>query len=102
MSFGFLLAVVFVHDYHAGAESLAVRYLQGRRKAGEVITHKSAMGHLLDALPAGCLPEDLVWDYVIQLVSALRLIHSSGLALRCIDATKVLLTGRHRCSVYTW
>lgn len=56
-------------------------------------------GTYWDVLPAAWLPEDLVWDYVIQLVSALRLIHSNGLALRCIDATKVLLTGQHRSCV---
>lgn len=45
------------------------------------------------------LPEDLVWDYIIQLASALRLIHGSHLSVRCLDPTKVLVTTRHRLRV---
>ena len=48
--------MVFVHDYHAGAESLAVRYLHGRRKAGEVIPDKSGVGHLLGCPPCRLAP----------------------------------------------
>ncbi len=70
-------AVVFVYDYHPGAETLYSRHLQQGRRAG-------------------WLPEDLVWEYVIQLVSLLQVVHSSGLAFRCIDSTKVLVTGRKR------
>ena len=45
------------------------------------------------------MPEELVWDYVVQLASALRLVHSSHLALHCLDASKVLLTSRHRLRI---
>jgi len=41
----------------------------------------------------GRLSEALIWMYVIQLTSALRHIHSSGLALRALDPTKILVTG---------
>lgn len=49
--------------------------------------------------PTAPLPEDLVWEYVIQLVSALRLVHSANLALRCIHPTKLLLTSPHRLRI---
>lgn len=51
------------------------------------------------SLPSASLPEDLVWDYVIQLVSALRLVHGNNLALRCVGPTKILLTGKQRLKV---
>lgn len=41
----------------------------------------------------GFLPESLLWNFVIQLTSALRHIHSASLACRSLDPTKVLITG---------
>lgn len=38
------------------------------------------------------LPEPLLWHYIIQISSALRLIHSHGSAYRILDLTKVLIT----------
>jgi hypothetical protein len=29
-------------------------------------------------------------------------VHDAGLAVRMIDATKVLLTGKNRCSHHSW
>ena len=51
------------------------------------------------SLSTAALPEDLVWDYVIQLVSALRLVHGNHLALRCVDPSKVLVTGKDRIKI---
>lgn len=48
------------------------------------------------------MPEDLLWEYVIQLVSALRVVHSSGLALGCIHGTKVLLSGKQWYAPTPW
>ncbi|XP_064400675.1 PAN2-PAN3 deadenylation complex subunit pan3-like [Halichondria panicea] len=73
-------SVVFVYDYHPGAESMAARHHKSTRRSSP-------------------LPEDLVWEYVIQLVSALRLVHSANLALRCIHPTKLLLTSPHRLRI---
>lgn len=42
------------------------------------------------------IPESTIWNYVIQLTGALRVIHSAGLAFRTLDATKVILNGRSR------
>ncbi|XP_017493051.1 PREDICTED: PAB-dependent poly(A)-specific ribonuclease subunit PAN3-like [Rhagoletis zephyria] len=38
------------------------------------------------------LPEATIWNYIIQISSALRIIHQSSLACRALDPTKVLLT----------
>ena len=70
-----MLALVLVYDYHAGAETLLHKHFN----------HKS--------LP---LSEAVIWQYVIQLTSALRTLHHSGLAVRCIDMSKVLVLGSNR------
>jgi PAB-dependent poly(A)-specific ribonuclease subunit 3 len=44
----------------------------------------------------GLLAESLIWTYVIQLTSALRHIHSSALACRTLDPTKILVTSKSR------
>lgn len=70
----FPAAVVFVYDYIPGADTLHSRHLQGGRRARAV-------------------QEDLLWDYLIQLVAAIRAVHGAGLALHCLDSTKILVTG---------
>lgn len=45
---------------------------------------------------AGLLPESLIWAYIVQLSSALRTIHTAGLACRVMDPTKILVTGKTR------
>ena len=42
------------------------------------------------------LPESLIWTYVIQMTSALRHIHSAGLACRTLDPTKILIINKTR------
>ena len=42
------------------------------------------------------LPEGVICNYIIQLTSALRVIHAAGLACHTLDPTKILLTGRSR------
>ena len=42
------------------------------------------------------MPERLIWSYIIQLSSALRMVHAAGLACRVIDPSKILLIGNSR------
>ena len=37
-----------------------------------------------------------MWSYITQIASALKTIHSSGLAARIVDITKIILTGKNR------
>ena len=46
--------------------------------------------------PAVEVKEDTLWQYIIQISSALTAIHSSGLAVRFIDASKVLVSRKSR------
>ena len=38
----------------------------------------------------------VLWSYVTQIASALKTIHSNGLAARVIDLTKIIITGKNR------
>ncbi|KIV82494.1 hypothetical protein PV11_04602 [Exophiala sideris] len=40
--------------------------------------------------------EPVLWSYVVQIASALKAIHSSGLAARLLDPSKILVTGKNR------
>ncbi|RYP44893.1 hypothetical protein DL768_008698 [Monosporascus sp. mg162] len=40
--------------------------------------------------------EKVLWSYLVQLASALKVIHNAKLAARCIDVTKVILTDKNR------
>ena len=42
------------------------------------------------------IAESLLWSYIIELCSALRCVHSAGLAVRAMDPSKVLVTSRGR------
>ena len=75
-----MLALVLVYDYHAGAETLLHKHFN----------HKSLS-----------LSEAVIWQYVIQLTSALRTLHHSGLAVRCVDMSKVLVLGSNRYVIVT-
>ncbi len=72
---------------------MAAKHLKSTRRSCELFLPPK---HHSSNTPTAPLPEDLVWEYVIQLVSALRLVHSTNLALRCIHPTKLLLTSPHR------
>ncbi|GAA5915452.1 hypothetical protein JCM8208_000718 [Rhodotorula glutinis] len=42
------------------------------------------------------LPERVLWSYVVQIASALKCVHNSALAVRTIDVSRVLVTGKNR------
>ncbi|KAK2792891.1 PAB-dependent poly(A)-specific ribonuclease subunit 3 [Onygenales sp. PD_12] len=76
-------SLIFVTDYHPLSKTLAEQHLGGpnRYQSRQAGTH---------------IPEQILWSYVTQIASALKAIHSVGLAARVIDPSKVLLTGKNR------
>lgn len=42
------------------------------------------------------VPEQVLWGYIVQIASALKAIHGSGLAARLISPSKILLTSKDR------
>ena len=99
-------ALIFVYDFHPGAETLLMKHFSGpdsnlgvgpdgsllfpstSRPLGVHSRHRP--GH------RSPMPERLIWSYIIQLSSALRTVHAAGLACRVIDPSKILLIGNSR------
>ncbi|KAL9602540.1 MAG: hypothetical protein Q9179_002522 [Wetmoreana sp. 5 TL-2023] len=76
-------SLIFVTDFHPLAETLAQKHFSPAQR----YNNRYSTTHVT---------EQIVWAYVVQIGSALKSIHSAGLAARVIDASKVLLTGQNR------
>ena len=75
-------SLIFVTDYHPLSETLAQRHF----------AHPTRYPRLLGLH----ITEDVLWSYIVQIASALKAIHSRGLAARLIDPSKVILTSENR------
>lgn len=62
--------------------------------AGVKITN----AHPPPQLGAG-VSESILWSYIIQISAALRVIHSSGLAYRNLEASKILIFGKNKVRI---
>ncbi|XP_076056563.1 poly(A) specific ribonuclease subunit PAN3 [Oratosquilla oratoria] len=107
-------SIVFVFDYHAGAETLAARHFNSAVSAngwesssggagsgggpGASFNHQDPTSSRSfhkgqrHSSGNGVLTESTLWNYIIQLTGALRMIHTQGLACRTLDPTKILVT----------
>ncbi|KAF8603249.1 hypothetical protein BDV93DRAFT_523330 [Ceratobasidium sp. AG-I] len=47
------------------------------------------------------LDKRMLWTYLLQLASAVRVVHGRGLAVRCLDPRRVLVTGVGRVRINT-
>ncbi|GAB1290490.1 PAN2-PAN3 deadenylation complex subunit PAN3 [Apodemus speciosus] len=98
---GFRLpSLVFAYDFHAGGETMMSRHFNDPNS--DAYFTKRKWGQHDGPLPrqhAGLLPESLIWAYIVQLSSALRTIHTAGLACRVMDPTKILITSKTRLRV---
>ncbi|XP_035680907.1 PAN2-PAN3 deadenylation complex subunit pan3-like [Branchiostoma floridae] len=94
-------SLVFVHDYHPGAETLMAHHFNNPQQNKDFFEGTAASKGMVNGprQHAGLLPESLIWCYVVQLSSALRTIHAAGLACRVMDPTKILITGKSRLRV---
>ncbi|KAF1954696.1 hypothetical protein CC80DRAFT_416623 [Byssothecium circinans] len=79
-------SLIFVTDYHPNSKTLAEEHFKQvpmQRFHGR----QAASSHV---------PEQVLWGYIVQLASALKAIHGSGLAARLITPSKILLTSKNR------
>ncbi|XP_068199664.1 PAN2-PAN3 deadenylation complex subunit PAN3 isoform X2 [Antennarius striatus] len=93
-------SLMFCYDFHAGAETMFSRHFND--PAADSYFTKRKWGQHEQPPPrqhAGLLPESLIWAYIVQLSSALRTIHTAGLACRVMDPSKILITGKTRLRV---
>ncbi len=91
-------SVIFVYDYHPGSQTLMTQYFSNQ-SSNTSSASNSMNGYSTSSRPYSqqqsqrkLLPESLLWNYIIQISSALRAIHSSGLSCRAIDPTKIIIT----------
>ena len=76
--------MIFVTDYHPLSKTLAEHHF------GNNATIRGRSGINTQ------IPEMVLWSYITQIASALKTIHSSGLAARVVDITKIILTSKNR------
>lgn len=77
-------SLIFVTDYHPLSKTLAEHHHIGQIRHARGRTHPEQV------------PETVLWSYVVQIASALKTIHSNGLAARVLDPSKILVTGKNR------
>ncbi|KAG5439537.1 hypothetical protein PCANB_002112 [Pneumocystis canis] len=77
-------AIVFVYDYHPLSVTLYEKHF-GQYLQKDSKSHRQ-----------GVISEYILWSYFIQIISAIKSIHAEGLAVRVLDLTKILLTGKER------
>ena len=86
-------SLVFVQNYFALSKTLSEVHLSaGPQTLGGRVA------------PKALIQESVLWSYVSQIANALKAIHSLNLAARCIDPSKIILTGKNHirlsaCSV---
>ncbi|PIL25916.1 hypothetical protein GSI_11669 [Ganoderma sinense ZZ0214-1] len=83
-------SLVVVYDDHPNAQTLyeahikpkAPQFQNGRLQA-----------------QSNRIAERTIWSYVIQIANAIKAVHDAGLAVRLIDPTKILITGKNRIRI---
>ncbi|EPS97327.1 hypothetical protein FOMPIDRAFT_80002 [Fomitopsis schrenkii] len=83
-------SLVVVYDYHPNARTLYEAHIKPKAPQYQ-------NGRLMTQSPR--LPENTIWSYVIQIARAIKAVHDAGMAVRIIDATKVLVTGQNRVRI---
>ncbi|KAH8811381.1 hypothetical protein F5884DRAFT_749766 [Xylogone sp. PMI_703] len=83
-------SLIFVTDYHPLSKTLVESHFTNTNRYGN--------------RGSTAVPEQVLWGYVVQIASAIKIVHGAGLAVRCMDASKILLTDKNRirlngCSV---
>ncbi|XP_018578150.1 PAN2-PAN3 deadenylation complex subunit PAN3 [Anoplophora glabripennis] len=98
-------SMIFVYDYHPGSETLLNKHFSPDQTGycdpflNDTTTprpYSYQKNNLLRHTQNNKLPESLIWNYIIQLTSALRIIHSSALACRSLDPTKIIINSQNR------
>jgi len=70
-------SLIFVYDYYPLSVTLESKYLSSPNQGNE-------------------MPESSLWSIIIQITSALKAIHSAGLAARILKPSKILVTDKNR------
>ena len=85
-----VLALIVVYDYHPVSQTLYEAHLQSKASQFQSSRLQAQNNRL---------PERTIWTYLIQIAGVLRAVHEAGLAVRILDVTKVLVTGKNRQAI---
>ncbi|XP_059155645.1 PAN2-PAN3 deadenylation complex subunit PAN3-like isoform X2 [Physella acuta] len=102
-------SIVFVYDYHPGAETLMSQHFSSHPHINGFSHHHHHHHHHFArdgknssnprSMNNNLLPESLIWTYIVQLSSALRAIHAANLAARSLDPSRIIVTGKARIRI---
>ncbi|KAI0045167.1 hypothetical protein FA95DRAFT_1561372 [Auriscalpium vulgare] len=84
-------SLVVAYTYHPNAQTLYDAHMKPRSPTFQ--------NGRLQAVSYQPIPERTMWSYIIQIAGAMKAVHDKGLAVRMIDVTKVLLTGKNRIRI---
>ena len=76
-----------VYEYHPNAETLFEAHIKAKAPQFQ-------NGRL--QAQSNRIQERTLWSYIIQITSAIKAVHDAGLAVRVVDPTKVLVSGKNR------
>lgn len=79
-----------VYDYHPNAQTLFDVHVKP-----QLSPFGSGQGRPQGS-PRTRVSERTIWSIISQLASAIKVVHDAGLAVRIIDSTKILVTGKNR------
>ncbi|KIJ18269.1 hypothetical protein PAXINDRAFT_161688 [Paxillus involutus ATCC 200175] len=83
-------SLVVSYDYYPNSQTLFELYLRPKQN-----TFQGRVEGLINTV----IPETTLWSYIIQIASAIRATHEVGLAVRMVDPTKILMTGKNRLRI---
>lgn len=75
-------SLIFVTDYHPLSKTLVETHFSAANRFGSRV--------------ATTVAEQVLWGYIVQISAALKSVHASNLAVRCLEPSKVLITDKNR------
>ncbi|KAK4052283.1 PAB-dependent poly(A)-specific ribonuclease subunit 3 [Microbotryomycetes sp. JL221] len=87
------------HSQTPLASPLRPRLPTGAPSGGPHSTASTATASTTSASTSLGVPERILWSYIVQLASALKAVHNSGLAVRNFDPNRIIVTGKNRVRI---
>jgi PAB-dependent poly(A)-specific ribonuclease subunit 3 len=83
-------SLIFVLNYHPLSKTLVEQHFTSTNRYGNRV--------------ATTISLNVMWNYIVQIASAIKAVHAAKLAVRCMDPSKVIVTSENRirfsgCSV---
>jgi PAB-dependent poly(A)-specific ribonuclease subunit 3 len=88
------VALILVYDFHPNSTTVWEEHLDPNPDLSA-----QAMNGVPRRRQGMPIPERQLWSYITQIANALKAMHSSGLAARNLDPSKMLITGKNRCVI---